>query len=511
MVYGELEAGRPVIFTGVSDEQGGHCFVCDGYSSDRYYHINWGWGGLSDGYFLLSALDPSVQGIGGSASGFNNMVNACMGIQKPVEGSTFYYEVLCDGDFEGEIVDGMAVFGANAFYNSAFVAESGYLGVKLTDAEGKAVYAQSETAFKFEPRAYVESYQIATSSLPGEGTYTVTPAFYCNEDESWHDIPTALDAAGELSLTVAGGEYTLSPVEMDVQLNVSNIKLLSDLYSNANFHISADVVNNGTEEYLGQIMLALVDEDNVVAYTSGVNVDVEAGKTLSLDYMTRFLQSVPDGDYNLCYVTSRLEPISEPIPVSISAVVGSTSVAIENLRMTSGNGAAVPVVPSNNVSVAGSLQCVSGYFADAISAYVFPVRGGNSLASLGSTTLYVKAGQSSNFEFHGSFGNGEVGTTYSIGIFNGQTQLRGTVNFILGDESSVEYVEAAEDVNVRLNGDVLVIEGVEAGVTVNVYSVDGSHMLSSNTTSLNVASLSAGSYIAVAETPKGTVMLKFVR
>lgn len=45
IVYNELKAGRPVIYAGVSNSQGGHCFVCDGYSSDRYFHINWGWGG----------------------------------------------------------------------------------------------------------------------------------------------------------------------------------------------------------------------------------------------------------------------------------------------------------------------------------------------------------------------------------------------------------------------------------------------------------------------------------
>lgn len=511
IVYGELQAGRPVIFTGVSDEQGGHCFVCDGYSSDRYYHINWGWGGLSDGYFLLSALDPSVQGIGGSASGFNNMVSACVGIQKPVEGSSFYYEVLCDGDFEGEVADGYAVFSANAFYNSTFVAESGSLGVKLTDSKGETQYVQSESTFKFEPRAYAETYRIATTALPSEGTYTVTPAFYCNEDESWHDVPTSLDAAGELILTVENGNYTLSSVEMDVQLSVTNIKLLSDLYTNANFHVSADVVNNGDEEYLGPIMLALVNGDKVVAYTPGVNVDVEAGKSLSLDYMTRFMQTAPNGDYDLYYVTSRLEPISEPIPVSVSAVAGNTSVVINDLRITSGNGAALPIVPANNVSVAGTLECTYGYFADTITAYVFPERGGNSLASLGNATLFVKAGESDTFEFHGSFGNGQVGTTYSIGIFNGQTQLRGTVNFILGDESSVEFVEAPEDVTVSVNGDELVVYGAEGKVYVNVYSVDGKHVLSSATSSLSVASLAQGTYIAVAKTSKGTVMTKFAR
>ena len=67
LVYENLVTYGPVQYSGQS-ESGGHSFVCDGYSSDGYFHINWGWGGMSDGYFLLTALDPETQGIGGSTS-----------------------------------------------------------------------------------------------------------------------------------------------------------------------------------------------------------------------------------------------------------------------------------------------------------------------------------------------------------------------------------------------------------------------------------------------------------
>ncbi|MDE5868868.1 MAG: C10 family peptidase, partial [Muribaculaceae bacterium] len=77
IIYESLKTCGPVILDGVSNE-GGHSFVCDGYDSGGYFHINWGWGGISDGYFLLSALDPDVQGTGGSGddSGFNYMQDA---------------------------------------------------------------------------------------------------------------------------------------------------------------------------------------------------------------------------------------------------------------------------------------------------------------------------------------------------------------------------------------------------------------------------------------------------
>lgn len=60
IIYHELEKGNPVIMRGsLPTYQMGHIFVCDGYNSDGYYHINWGWAGSFNGYFLLSSLIPS--------------------------------------------------------------------------------------------------------------------------------------------------------------------------------------------------------------------------------------------------------------------------------------------------------------------------------------------------------------------------------------------------------------------------------------------------------------------
>ncbi len=92
LIYHELKNSRPVVYGGQSSG-GGHEFVCDGYvyeDSTDFFHINWGWGGVSDDYFVLSALDPEKQGIGGSTSadGFHYGQDAVIGIQKPSEGGT---------------------------------------------------------------------------------------------------------------------------------------------------------------------------------------------------------------------------------------------------------------------------------------------------------------------------------------------------------------------------------------------------------------------------------------
>ncbi|MBO6059619.1 MAG: C10 family peptidase [Bacteroidaceae bacterium] len=69
MLLDELDAGRPIFYTGHTVKDEGHAFICDGYDTDGYYHFNWGWSGVGDGYYLVTgqdALRPKEQGTGGS-------------------------------------------------------------------------------------------------------------------------------------------------------------------------------------------------------------------------------------------------------------------------------------------------------------------------------------------------------------------------------------------------------------------------------------------------------------
>lgn len=57
IIKAELDANRPVFYGADDDDEEGHSFVCDGYDSNNFLHFNWGWGGLSDGYFATEAID----------------------------------------------------------------------------------------------------------------------------------------------------------------------------------------------------------------------------------------------------------------------------------------------------------------------------------------------------------------------------------------------------------------------------------------------------------------------
>lgn len=77
----ELKQEHPVIMCGSGNNEC-HCFVCDGYrSSDDMFHFNWGYEGDGDGWFKLTALNPSTHD-------FSNSKNAIVGLTPYILGDT---------------------------------------------------------------------------------------------------------------------------------------------------------------------------------------------------------------------------------------------------------------------------------------------------------------------------------------------------------------------------------------------------------------------------------------
>ena len=65
----ELADGRPVLCSGGSSH-GGHEFVCDGYNADGLFHYNFGWNGLSNGWYASTA------------TGYDSSPSIAYGVQK---------------------------------------------------------------------------------------------------------------------------------------------------------------------------------------------------------------------------------------------------------------------------------------------------------------------------------------------------------------------------------------------------------------------------------------------
>ena len=78
IIYEELANRRPVLYDGGSNS-GAHQFIVDGYDGAGLFHFNWGWGGSSDCYGVLSLADPH-----GNGNGYRYGQGAIIGV-KPAE------------------------------------------------------------------------------------------------------------------------------------------------------------------------------------------------------------------------------------------------------------------------------------------------------------------------------------------------------------------------------------------------------------------------------------------
>lgn len=83
-IKNELLNGRPVYCSGHPEEGSGHAFIIDGFrelNNLSYFHVNWGWNGSSNGYFLINYLQPEEAGDGGDECNYGYNLNLLTGIE----------------------------------------------------------------------------------------------------------------------------------------------------------------------------------------------------------------------------------------------------------------------------------------------------------------------------------------------------------------------------------------------------------------------------------------------
>jgi len=56
LLKANIDAGHPLIYSGIDPTNGGHAWDCDGYDASNNFHMNWGWSGSQNGYFAIDNL-----------------------------------------------------------------------------------------------------------------------------------------------------------------------------------------------------------------------------------------------------------------------------------------------------------------------------------------------------------------------------------------------------------------------------------------------------------------------
>lgn len=201
MIYDELAAKRPVYLSGTSvsgTSAVGHAFVCDGYDGEGLFHINWGWGGMSDGFFRLTLLNPDDHGTGGNngSGGFNMDEGAIIGIQPNQGGTSQEVAQMTLDHFAAteETVTRNSIFGSfsvpvnAACWNNTSQTLSVELGLAYYDESNEMVGEPSGLGSYSLDTGYGLSYdgqQLSMGDGIKEGTYYVKFVHKVNGSDEW--------------------------------------------------------------------------------------------------------------------------------------------------------------------------------------------------------------------------------------------------------------------------------------------------------------------------------------
>ncbi|MDE6022599.1 MAG: C10 family peptidase, partial [Muribaculaceae bacterium] len=397
MIYDDLAKGLPVLYSGAGTA-GGHQFVCDGYSSDGFFHFNWGWGGLSNGYFLLTALNPDNLGVGGGAGGFNSSQVATLGVcpstgtEKPVY--LFYNtESFIPVIKTVSAGDDFRCTGQYFNYGLSTMPDGSCLGMKFVSYEnGDVKYVEGPEVGGFHPNDGRNDLQVRFPELP-DGKYHITPVLHA--DGEWTAVRMPVGAPNMVVAIVKDGVASFEDAA-PASIRVVDAKLPKDIFVDHDFPMSFVVENTGDSEFYSTVTpMLLNDKGEVVSKSVFRPVDVLEGEKENIsDYIGCFSaekgESLPTGSYSLVFRDEAGRNVSDPIVVDMKVNEDKAEIRIEDFKIDS----AEPITNPSSVDVVMNVSCESGVYFGSAKFVVFPGDGGYEVYSKSSERVYLSPGES---------------------------------------------------------------------------------------------------------------------
>lgn len=518
MVYGSLAADCPVLYHG-SGSSGGHAFVVDGYESDGYFHLNWGWGGVSNGYFLLTALEPANFGIGGGAGGFNTGQGAVLNLRPNFEGSTPEYIITAQEYTTTLSVDAISFKGGFWNYGGATIPRAAF-GAILEDANGNTRYLHYYTFSNLIQYRGLREYSVLVPSNLPDGQYTVNPAYaYSSTGEGAAKMPAPSSCKDHYVLTADNGSYTLNKLS-DAEVTGTALKLGPKVYLGAKSRLEATITNSNPVEVYKNIYLGWFNasSDSFMGVGDAMLTDIPAETTVTWDKSIKIpsrVYSTPFSSYIInapltCKVALMVKdpestnnaPVYIPITdkVEVSILSGSPTATLTSSNLTVENASSVN---SMDVALDFDLKCTSGYFANNISVFVLDGNG-KSKINYNTPDHYLNAGESKHVRFRFPFPAGEAQQRYQVLLNYKQSPSSGNsyldnAYFTVGT-TGVATIEGSAKAWIATYGSTAVVSTPQPIGSVEVYDMQGmrrnvSVEVDGTRATLEVASLTKGIYL----------------
>ena len=321
IIYNELANGRPVLHNGLSTSAG-HTFIVDGYDSNGLFHINWGWAGLYDGYFLLSVtnrysqnsiqlstvlkptfsynrsqsaliyLSPLKLGSGNCGNGFlsSTITNA--------SSSSITCSYVNQSGLDGKYLMGLGCVGKDGKIISLIQANNDYASLNNTASVSKTV-SLSSSHFK--------------NKGLDKGKYVVFPIYKKFGDTEWHSCQYNKNA--HLDVIFDGVSSISTSLSSNFDISATSIKLLGNEVKGNEQIIKATLKNNSKDYgFTGKIYFFASKTSSKESLSS---CDVNIGINNEIDVEIPFTPST-EGTYNIWLTTNS----------SGTNVIGNTKVVI---------------------------------------------------------------------------------------------------------------------------------------------------------------------------------------
>lgn len=343
IITDELQEGRPIIYCGTG-EDGGHAFVVDGYDTNYFLHVNWGWGGYSDGYFDMNYMDPAGLGIGGGSGAFK--WNQGIVLARPLKDGVEPYEfiqqlcfvlfndvqggIFCKQEMPANKGDDVTILLRNTA-NLSGESFFGSLNVGVFDDSGALVTMGNEERIENNNGELLEfqSGRLYSVDLPmtlntagiADGNYIVRAMSKANGDV-WRKFAST-DC---LNMTVADGKVYLSAPTPNISM-VGIGSYDTATYKGFSFNADVTVHNSSSIPVDGSIMFTVTDSETGDALSGSLraivydNCDFKA--RISFPTTSDFF--VIGKTYNISFTgfqttDGKTLPINNAIPLSFSIV-----------------------------------------------------------------------------------------------------------------------------------------------------------------------------------------------
>ncbi len=297
LIYSELAKGKPVGFSGQSSG-GGHAFVIDGFDGEQLFHLNWGWGGGSDGWFLIGILNPgdnSGTGASSSSDGYSMGQCALMNLSLPdnVRAESTTALTINDIAVTGNQIKGNYINWTGS--SNTFVATI----VKSNEDGTFSTVGGTQTLNNLNNNTYQSlTFTIANKVLKA-GTHRLSPASRLASNRTWRPqldckreyIEAVVDDAGKASLRY------VKPVE---SISIDTVVFTGKRIKGQEQEVKVTFRNNG-DEYYREVRFFASTTDTKAYTDSRSIVAIRKGETTDVSF---FFKPTEAGTYNLWFCTN---------------------------------------------------------------------------------------------------------------------------------------------------------------------------------------------------------------